>query len=434
LTAFRSTVGQADLGSGLAGSGGRWQINYGPLLLAQFVSAATFASVTPFLSLYLIELGESEASAIVWAGAISVGANVLQFLAVPMWGVLADRFGRKAMVVRALVGAGLALGSLVLARQAWHVFVNRLFQGVVSSPNAAILALASAILPAARLGAGMGVLQTAQFLGVSAGPLLGAFTISQVGYRGGFLIAGAMAMFNAVAVLAFVREPARPSVAAANGPSTVERLSLGFRVAGWRAALLATLGYQTAFSLSFLLLPLHINSVVGREDSATVVAWAVAANSAGIALGAAALGWLTGRAGARRVTLVALLGAGLLTAPLSVSTTALEFAALRFALGFCLGGVLPSLRAAIGEAVRGPEDEANLGAVYGLSVSAQSAGSLLAAPLSSLIASLFGLPAMHLVSAAVLVGTATAYTAAAGGQRVTEQGGSQPPALVVRRH
>src|SRR5262249_56159717 len=116
--------------------------------------------VTAFVSLYRMGVGESEASGIVWAGAISVGANVLQFVAVPMWGVLADRFGRKAMVVRALVGAGLALGSLVLARQAWHVFVNRLFQGVVSSPNAAILALASAILPAAPLGPRLRVLQT----------------------------------------------------------------------------------------------------------------------------------------------------------------------------------------------------------------------------------------------------------------------------------
>lgn len=124
----------------------------------------------------------------------------------------------------------------------------------------------------------------------------------------------------------------------------------------------------------------------------------------------------TGRAGPRRVTLIALLAAGLVTAPLSVSSTAVEFVVLRFGLGFCLGGVLPSLRAAIAEAVRGPEDEANLGAVYGLSVSAQSAGSLIAAPLASLIASLFGLPAMHLVSAALLIGTATAYTTATRGR------------------
>ena len=118
-----------------------------------------------------------------------------------------------------------------------------------------------------------------------------------------------------------------------------------------------------------------------------------------------------------------------LSPPLSVSTTALEFVVLRFGLGFCLGGVLPSLRAAIGEAVRGPEDEANLGAVYGLSVSAQSVGSLIAAPLASLIASLFGLPAMHLVSGALLIGTATAYTTATRG-RVARAS----PAWVARRH
>jgi MFS family permease len=261
------------------------------------------------------------------------------------------------------------------------------------------------------LGIGMGVLQTVQFLGVSAGPLIGAFAIGQVGYRGGFLIAGGLALLNGLAVLAFVREPARPAVSTSEQPGLGERLSLGFRIPAWRAALLATLGYQTAYSLSFLLFPLHINSVIGHDDSTTVVAWAVAANAVGIAVGAALLGWLTGRIGPRRVTLMAMLGAALLTIPLSFSTTAFAFVGLRFAIGFCLGGVLPSLRAAIGAGVRNPEDEANLGSVYGLSVSAQSGGSLLAAPLSSLIASLLGLPAMHLMSAGLLIATATGYAA-----------------------
>src|SRR5215471_8394811 len=62
--------------------------------------------------------------------------------------------------------------------------------------------------------------------------------------------------------------------------------------------------------------------------------------------------------------------------------------------------------------VRGPDDEANLGSVYGLSVSAQSDGSLLAAPLSSLTASLLGLPALHVMSAGLLIATATGYAAA----------------------
>ena len=67
------------------------------------MSAATFASVSPFLSLYLIELGETQESAIVWAGAISVAANVLQLVAVPMWGALADRYGRRIPLIANLL-------------------------------------------------------------------------------------------------------------------------------------------------------------------------------------------------------------------------------------------------------------------------------------------------------------------------------------------
>src|SRR5262245_29437202 len=207
-------------------SGGRaWQVDYAPLLLGQFVSAATFASVSPFLSLYLIELGESQESAIVWAGAISVAANLLQLVSVPLWGALADRYGRKTMVVRALVGASIALGTLVLAQQAWQVLLNRIFQGAVSSPNAAILALTSSILPPAQLGPGLGALQTVQFLGVSAGPLLGGLAIASVGYRGGFLLACGIALVNAVAVLLFVREPPRPMLAREAMPGLPQRMA-----------------------------------------------------------------------------------------------------------------------------------------------------------------------------------------------------------------
>lgn len=67
-------------------------------------------------------------------------------------------------------------------------------------------------------------------------------------------------------------------------------------------------------------------------------------------------------------------------------------------------------------------------AVYGLSVSAQSGGSLIAAPLASLIASVFGLPAMHLLSAALLIGIGTAYDALIRRQRVAAKNGSSRPA------
>jgi DHA1 family multidrug resistance protein-like MFS transporter len=141
-----------------------WRLNYSALLLAQLVSSATFASINPFLPLYLIDIGETQATVIVWVGAISAG-SILQLFANPFWGAIADRFGRKAMVVRSLFGVAIVMGALVFAQAAWQVFAIRGVQGAVAAPNPALLGLASTVLPAAQLGAGLGVLQTVQFVG-----------------------------------------------------------------------------------------------------------------------------------------------------------------------------------------------------------------------------------------------------------------------------
>jgi DHA1 family multidrug resistance protein-like MFS transporter len=244
--------------------------------------------------------------------------------------------------------------------------------------------------------------------------LLGGLAAAGFGYRGAFLIASGMAFVNAIVVIFLVREPARSAMDTRTMLGFGERLTLGFRVPGWRAAILATLGYQAAYSVGYVLLPLQIISFTGQDNAAAAVGWVIAANAAGVACGAAVLGWLTARVGSRRMTVLALLAAGVLTIPLSSATTTVAFAGLRFALGFCIGGVLPSLRTIIAEAARTPEEEANLGAVYGLSTSAVSAGGVIGAPLASGIASLLGFPAVQLVSAALLVSTAVWYSTRAG--------------------
>src|SRR5437879_3634571 len=268
------------------------------------VSSATFASINPFLPLYLIDLGETESSAIVWVGAISAASNVLQLFANPFWGAIADRFGRKAMVVRSLFGVAIVMGTLVFAQAAWHVFVIRLVQGAVAAPNPALLGIASSVLPLAQLGAGLGVLQTVQFVGASTGPLLGGLAAAGFGYRGAFLIAGGMAFVNAIVVILLVHEPPRAALDRSAMPGFAERLTLGFRVPAWRAAILATLGYQAAYSLGYVLLPLHVISFTGSDNGAAAVGWVVAANAAGVASGAGVLGWLTGRVGSWRMTVL----------------------------------------------------------------------------------------------------------------------------------
>ena len=137
MVAVEPTLHSANVGKTIG-----WRLNYSALLLAQLVSSATFASINPFLPLYLIDLGETQASVIIWVGAISAGSNILQLFANPFWGAIADRFGRKAMVVRSLFGVAVVMGALVFAQAAWQVFVIRLVQGAVAAPNPALLGLA----------------------------------------------------------------------------------------------------------------------------------------------------------------------------------------------------------------------------------------------------------------------------------------------------
>jgi DHA1 family multidrug resistance protein-like MFS transporter len=385
-----------------------WVGNFIAILTCQLFVFATFSSALPFLPLYLRELGEDEAGAVAWTGLTQSVASGVLLVATPLWGALADRVGRKPMVVRSLLGGALSLGLMGLAGQAWHLLVLRALQGATAGTNSAVIALAASVLPTARLGLGLGLLQTAQFLGSSFGPLLGGLTSAALGFRGSFAIAGASLLAIAGMVTLVVREPPGPPARSVPVLSLRQRLATVARAPRMRAPILAILGFQTAYSVSVTLLPLHVYSLTsGGVDAPTVVGVVLTAGALGVASGAAVLGWLGGRWSTRTVTLLSLVGCALLSLPQAWLAHPLQFVPLRFVLGFCAGGVLPSLRATLGhEASSNRVVGANLGAVYGFAQSAFAGGMMLGPPLSSLVATLWGLPAIHVVSAALLLATA----------------------------
>jgi hypothetical protein len=116
-------------------------------------------------------------------------------------------------------------------------------------------------------------------------------------------------------------------------------------------------------------LPVHMTDAVGASAAPTAIGVALLANSVGIATGATVRGWVAGRVGARRVAVLALLAAGILTAPQIWATDTVSFAATRFALGLCAGGVLPLLRAALAPPADGSGDKSNPG--HGLRTGAE---------------------------------------------------------------
>jgi MFS family permease len=75
-------------------------------------------------------------------------------------------------------------------------------------------------------------------------------------------------------------------------------------------------------------------------------------------------------------------------------------------MGICAGGVMPSLRTVLAEeAYRHESMAGNMGAIYGFNQSAFAGGQAAGGALAAVVASIWGLPSVYLVAAAMIAGT-----------------------------
>ena len=169
-----------------------------------------FATVIPLLPLYLKErLG---------ASATLVGVVVAAFAAVETvckttWGHVADRIGRRPVVVGGLVLASAAPIVMTVLRVPWLFVPLRLVDGTGSA--ALWPATAAAIVDrtaANRRATGMGTLNMFFLSGLALGPSLGLFVSGAFGsYRAGFYLASGLLLAAAATRVARARGRARRS-------------------------------------------------------------------------------------------------------------------------------------------------------------------------------------------------------------------------------
>ena len=112
--------------------------NVGVLWIAELIALMGMSLVMPFLPLYLAELGVADRQAKLWAGWVG-GANFLcAALVAPVWGAIADRFGRKPMAVRALLGLAVSVWFMAEVTNVYQLFGLRMLQGAFGGFVAAV--------------------------------------------------------------------------------------------------------------------------------------------------------------------------------------------------------------------------------------------------------------------------------------------------------
>ena len=176
------------------------------ILGSSFFYLASPMLVNPLITGYTASLGASAAL----AGLIGGLMNLCSLVMRPVAGNLADRLSRRRLAMLGALLMALACVGYALATNPATLVFLRLVNGVgYSLCSVCMSTWLSSMLPAGRVGWGMGLFGMMNALGMALGPSLGLFVQDAWGYRAAMVVAGALAA-TCVAGSCLVRDRGLP--------------------------------------------------------------------------------------------------------------------------------------------------------------------------------------------------------------------------------
>ncbi len=343
-----------------------WQMTLYVMFAAQLLSIIGFAFSLPFLPFYIRELGVTEERLVpYWAGILAASASLVMVFFSPLWGWVADRYGRKPMVTRAMFGGAVITFAMGLVENIWQLLGLRMLSGALTGTISASVALVSTAVPRANLGFALGLMQVAVFLGMTLGPWIGGLLADSAGYRPTFMVGGGILLLGGLLVLFGARERfCRPSKTALRKSDSMVSL---LKYDGFPAMLALFFFFNCSVHFVMPILPLFIETLCepGRADVASTTGMLLAVSGGTAALGAAGIGYLSDRIGYKPVLTASLVLATICLVFHGLAQSITHLVWLRIFYGLAVGGILPTMNALVGQLVP-PE---SYGKAYGLASS-----------------------------------------------------------------
>src|SRR4030095_12883066 len=145
-----------------------WRRNVWALTLTVFISFVGFQFFSPFLPLYIRDLGVTDPAKIaLWSGLQAAVTPAMAGILSPVFGRLADRFGRKVMLIRSLIGFVVIVAAMGLVTSVEQLFLLRVLMGFFAGFTPMVMALATVSAPRDKVPAAIGMVQSAQLLSVA---------------------------------------------------------------------------------------------------------------------------------------------------------------------------------------------------------------------------------------------------------------------------
>ena len=363
-----------------------WQRDQYVVIATVALAHIAFDLTQPFIPLYVRELGVTDiADAAFWSGIVVGTGPLMGAVMGPVWGIVADRYGRKAMVLRALIMIGIMQVAIAFATDVPTLLGLRVIMGMFAGFTPMVMALAIAVSPREKMAQAIGMVQAATFLPLAIGPTIGGVISDTLGIRWNFILTGVLLLIPAALLYFMVKDPGFGDGTKKKKASDAPRGSV--------LATLALPGFAAGIGIVFLsrftdralppILPLYLIELhTPAAQLATITGFVVACGAVAAACSSMLYGRWSRPENTRRLLLLALAGGAVFSVLLAMVSSWGEVVVVRIVLGLLAGGTM-SLAYTMGARMAPPSQS-------GLMLSMLSSGGQLGGALSPMLAGFIG--------------------------------------------
>lgn len=378
-----------------------WKKNLFVLSIAVFIAGIAFSEIMPFLSLYINTLGNFYHQQLnFWSGIVYSGTFIVSAVVSPWWGKLADKKGRKPMILRAGIGMSVVIACMGLVQNVWQLLLLRMLQGVFAGFISNSNALVATETPKTNSGQALGTIASATTAGTLLGPLVGGALTSIFSYRITFMITGGLLLLCSILVLFFVHEDDFKPVTAKKldkASGVIKSLRSPHLIFG---LLLTTLIIQAANNSINPIVSLYVRQLLNGHDNVVFISGVIAALP-GIAtfLVASHFGALGDKIGTHKIIVAGFIAASIFFFLTAFVRNTVELGILRFLVGFSDACLFPQVQTMLTK----NSPAAVTGRIFSWNQSAMYIGNIVGPLLGSFVSGMFNYSMVFIVTTVIVL-------------------------------
>lgn len=380
---------------------GPWHRNLIVLWFCTFVAGMAFSEIMPFLSLFVSQLGDFTKAQITFYSGLAFAADyAISAISAPLWGIIADKKGRKIMLLRASLGMAVAMGLMGFVTNVRQLVALRALQGVFAGFISNAQALVASQTPRKYSGRALSTLITGAVSGQLFGPVIGGLLAQLFSIRNTFFITAGLLMVAFLLSLFFVQEHFKP-VAHHREPGDSRNPLAAFQNPRLIIVMLCSTAIVQFGNASIApIISLYVRELMHYRGPITVVAGIIAALP-GISniFSAPRLGRYGDQHGSGKVLLFGYIFAVIMYFPQGIVTSVVALGILRFAIGISDGALYPEIQTVLTK-----NTPVHLtSTIFSYNQSFQAIGNMFGALLGGLVAGWFNYNAVFIMTALLLL-------------------------------